>query len=164
MLALTKNDKNTNINWYINFIWRYLKKSLVRSSFIILPSTILRTTSGGGKVSAGGSNPTGVAENGGTGSSKTATVNSTVLCVSGGYSAWDYPNLSLQIKVNGSWIECTSSNGTLAQEGGYGASNGRRHRAKLWYNSGPYRNSIIQEIYAGGADNDGAVTVLAIKG
>ena len=119
---------------------------------------------GGGKVSAGGSNPTGVAENGGTGSGKTATVNSTVLCVSGGYSAWDYPNLSLQIKVNGSWIECTSSNGTLAQEGGYGASNGRRHRAKLWYNSGPYRNSIIQEIYAGGVDNDGAVTVLAIKG
>ena len=97
MLALTKNDKNTNINWYINFIWRYLKKSLVRSSFIILPSTILRTTSGGGKVSAGGSNPTGVAENGGTGSSKTATVNSTVLCVSGGYSAWDVYNNSFDV-------------------------------------------------------------------
>ena len=82
MLALTKNDKNTNINWYINFIWRYLKKSLVRSSFIILPSTILRTTSGGGKVSAG-SGGHFVYKNGGLGQWDSATLDFGAPCSAG---------------------------------------------------------------------------------
>lgn len=58
---------------------------------------------GSGVVSAGSNSPTGVVRDGGTGSSKTATVNSKVLCVSGGFSAYDDSfDLSLRIKVNGS--------------------------------------------------------------
>lgn len=110
-----------------------------------------------------GLTPTGGIAHATSGATTSTTVNSKVLCVSGSYSAWDLPALSVQIKVNDSWIVCNSSNGTVAEDFAYGAANGRRNRILLWYNNGPYKNSIIQEIWAGTVDNDAAISIAAIK-
>ena len=80
---------------------------------------------------------------------------------------WDWVSTTdLQIKVNGSWVKCNSRTGIVAETGLGGADglgNGRFLRGMLWYNSGPYKDSIIEEIWCWRTDGDSAVCIEAIK-
>ncbi len=74
---------------------------------------------------------------------RTATVSFSgkVVTVSGfGYSNNSNPSISIEILVNGSWVTCSSSNGTIITTR---TGSDRNLIAQVWANSGSYRNSTI---------------------
>ena len=123
---------------------------------------------GGGKVIASSISPTSGVSRIVKGSTASLTVYSKILCICGFFGMWDWVSgTDLQIKVNGSWVNCNSSNGIVAETGiggSEGLANGRFLRGMLWYNSGQYKDSVIEEIWCGRTDNDSAVCIEAIKG